>query len=83
MVIADLDLQAISRRKLRMDSVGHYARPDVVRLLLDPQPQQTLEEAAFGPGPNTGQQASPPAENSDLTARIVALEEELRRLKGE
>jgi aliphatic nitrilase len=83
MVIADLDLQAINRRKLRMDSVGHYARPDVVRLLLDPRPQHTLEEAAFGPNLNTGQPGPQPVESPDLAARVAELEEELRRLKGE
>ena len=83
MVVADLDLQAISRRKLRMDSVGHYARPDVVRLLLDPRPQHTLEEAAFGPNLNTGQPGPQPVESPDLAARVAELEEELRRLKGE
>jgi aliphatic nitrilase len=83
MVIADLDLQAINRRKLRMDSVGHYARPDVVRLLLDSRPQHTLEEAAFGLGPSTGQPGPPPADSLALAARVAELEEELRRLKGE
>ncbi len=82
-VVADLDLQAITRRKLRMDSVGHYARPDVVRLLLDPRPHHTLEEAALGPVSGAGQPFPPPAEHQELAARVAELEEELRRLKGE
>jgi aliphatic nitrilase len=83
MVVADLDMQAIARRKLRMDSVGHYARPDVARLLLDRRPQHTLVEVDFGPGPGAGNPGSPPVEYPDLAARIAALEEELRKLKGE
>ena len=44
MVIADLDMRAIARRKLRMDSVGHYARPDVTRLWLDRRQRSVVEE---------------------------------------
>lgn len=34
-VVADIDLAAIAFAKNAADPVGHYARPDVVRLLLD------------------------------------------------
>jgi nitrilase len=32
---ADLDLDDITRGKYDFDAVGHYARPDVFRLLVD------------------------------------------------
>ncbi|MFQ6672898.1 MAG: nitrilase-related carbon-nitrogen hydrolase, partial [Candidatus Tectimicrobiota bacterium] len=44
---ADLDFDQIADWKMVVDSAGHYARPDVVRLLLRRTPQQPLviEEA--------------------------------------
>ncbi len=35
MLVADLDLGEIVRGKLDFDVVGHYARPDVLRLVVD------------------------------------------------
>jgi len=38
MVIADLDFALITKRKRMMDSVGHYARPELLRLSINDDP---------------------------------------------
>ncbi len=37
-LVADLDMGLIVKRKRMMDSVGHYARPELMSLLLDQRP---------------------------------------------
>ena len=37
-VVADLDMALITKRKRMMDSVGHYARPELLSLVLDNRP---------------------------------------------
>jgi nitrilase len=39
---ADLDLDEIVRAKFDFDVVGHYARPDVFRLIVDESPKRTV-----------------------------------------
>lgn len=43
-VIADLDMKLITKRKRMMDSVGHYARPELLRLIHDTRPAVPREE---------------------------------------
>jgi nitrilase len=43
---ADLDLGLIVKRKRMMDSVGHYARPELLSLVLDNRPARPMETRA-------------------------------------
>ena len=42
---AELDMGEVARSKLDFDVVGHYARPDVFRLLVNEQPQPPVSPA--------------------------------------
>jgi nitrilase len=43
-LIADLDMKLITKRKRMMDSVGHYARPELLHLMHDIRPAVTRVE---------------------------------------
>lgn len=51
-VIADLDMRLIAKRKRMMDSVGHYARPELLSLRHDTRPAPTRHEPAAMAGPD-------------------------------
>src|SRR5580658_4183982 len=48
-VIVDLDFLRIDRRKLLMDSVGHYNRPELLSLMIDRTPTANLHERVTYP----------------------------------
>ncbi len=52
-VIADLDLALVTKRKRMMDSVGHYARPELLSLLHDATPARTVWTRAALKGTDT------------------------------
>lgn len=43
-LIGDLDMRLIAKRKRMMDSVGHYARPELLHLVQDARPVQPLHQ---------------------------------------
>ncbi|NKN37456.1 Nit6803 family nitriliase [Agrobacterium sp. a22-2] len=54
-LIADLDMSLIVKRKRMMDSVGHYARPELLHLVLNDRPTAPMVTPAALPLPERTQ----------------------------
>ncbi len=48
MAVAEIDLKAIIRQKNVLDTVGHYSRPDILRLKIDRSARSTVEDMEQG-----------------------------------
>jgi len=83
-LLADLDLNLIVKRKRMMDSVGHYARPELLRLVLDNRAATPMEigspAAQASALPNESADHDVPTSPADRTAdqRVAVLRGQAR-----
>ncbi len=57
---AELDLEEIPRAKFDFDVAGHYARPDVFRLVVNESPTPPVVRQTGSPAPSCPEPARPP-----------------------
>ncbi|WP_347557200.1 Nit6803 family nitrilase [Robbsia sp. KACC 23696] len=67
MVIADLDMSLVLKRKRMMDSVGHYARPELLHLVIDDRPAVPM--TSMFPGDSMSKSPSTPSSMAHLTPK--------------
>ena len=70
LVIADLDMALITKRKRMMDSVGHYARPELLSLLVNDRPAVTA--APMNPSDSGSEDHDPAREHAAVAAKPAA-----------
>jgi len=70
LLIAELDLQDITMAKCFADPVGHYARPDVTRLLLNTDPQPRTDVLLTEPLPSRMEALSLDTADEPLAAEL-------------
>jgi predicted amidohydrolase len=49
LVVAEIDLDEIGRAKVLVDTAGHYARPEILRLIVDARPKRSVERIEIDP----------------------------------
>jgi aliphatic nitrilase len=69
LVVADLDMALITKRKRMMDSVGHYARPELLSLVIHDQPAKTYTAWSHT---HEHADAKPPADDGAAKPRLAA-----------
>ena len=81
MVIADMDMALITKRKRMMDSVGHYARPELLGLVINDRPAVPMSAMAATPAmpatftstPGSHHEHPRPADESPTDDRVAVL----------
>jgi aliphatic nitrilase len=71
-LVADLDMALIVKRKRMMDSVGHYARPELLSLLWDDRPALPLRSATASPSFNSSGGPSDETDSGERSAQADA-----------
>jgi len=70
-IVADLDFALIDKRKRMMDSVGHYARPELLRLVMDARPKPPMQAYAHEGDIDDGNRDSEPLGHLDADRRTT------------